>query len=81
MLKFVRKIITYYKMRREAREVAYGILCEEQKDKMFSWDRDLLRDRSRQTRQGWIMAALDGDAKKQTWLASCIESGMISVKK
>lgn len=65
-------------MRKEAREDAYGALCEEQKDTMlFSWERESLREKSRQTRQAWIMEALNGDLIKQRWLASCIECGVI----
>ena len=78
MIKFIQKLIKRQKMRKEAREAAYGALCEEQKDTMlFSWEREFLREKSRQTRQAWITEALDGNAKKQQWLASCIESVII----
>ena len=79
MLKFIQGIIRRCKMRKEAKEAAYGALCEEQKDSLFSWERDNRRERSRQTRQAWITAALDGDPTKQAWLASCIESGTIKL--
>ena len=66
-------------MRKLAKEAAYAALCNEQKDDLFSWERYNRRERSRQTRQEWIMAALDGDPAKQAWLASCIESGTIKL--
>jgi hypothetical protein len=82
MIKFIQKLIKRQKMRKEAREAAYGALCEEQKDSIFSWDRkrEFLREKSRQTRQAWIMEALDGDPIKQKWLATCVEIGIIKIK-
>ena len=78
--KFVRKLMECHRMRKDAREAAYGALCGEQKDKsLFSWERDLSRERSRKTRQAWIMAALDGDGEKQAWLAGAIECGVIKL--
>lgn len=79
MLRLIKKLIWYCKMRKLAKEAAYAALCDEQKDGLFSWERDNLRERSRQTRQAWITAALDGDPAKQAWLASCIESGIIKL--
>lgn len=66
-------------MRKEAKLVHYAALCNEPKDKFGSWERDILRERSRKTRQTWIVAALNGDVNKQVWLASCIESGIIKL--
>lgn len=66
-------------MRKEAKGAAYGALCEEQKDSLFSWEREAWRERSRQTRQAWITAALDGDPAKKAWLALCVESGTIKL--
>ena len=66
-------------MRKLAKEAAYAALCNEQKDDLFSWERYNRRERSRQTRQAWVMAALDGDPAKQAWLASCVESGIIKL--
>ena len=79
MLRLIKKLIWYRKMRKLAKEAAYAALCNEQKDSLFSWERDNLRERSRQTRQAWITAALDGDPAKQAWLASCVESGIIKL--
>lgn len=80
MIKFIQKLIKRQKMRKEAREAAYGALCEERKDTMlFSWEKEFLREKSRQTRQAWIMEALNGDPIKQKWLASCIECGVIKL--
>ena len=79
MLKFIQGIIRRCKMRKEAKEAAYGALCEEQKDSLFSWEREACRERSRQTRQAWIMAALNGDAEKQAWFAAAVESGIIKM--
>lgn len=66
-------------MCKEAKLAHYAVLCNEPKDKFGSWERDILRERSWKTRQAWIMAALDGDSKKQEWLASCIEGGIIKL--
>ena len=80
MFKFIQGIIRRCKMRKEAKEAAYGALCEEQKDSLsFSWEREVWRERSRQTRQDWIMAALDGDTEKQVWLSAAIESGIVKL--
>lgn len=78
--KFIQKLIGSRRMRKDAGEAAYGALCEEQKDEsLFSWERDILRERSWKTRQAWIMAALDGDSEKQVWLAGAIECGVIKM--
>lgn len=66
-------------MHKEAKLAHYAALCNEPKDKFGSWERDILRERSRKTRQVWIMAALDGDVNKQVWLAGAIECGVIKL--